>query len=212
MAKPDLRKLNRAELLELLIAQTERADRLSAELTEAKEQIRTREKLINQAGDLAAAATKLLQTLEIEPVDVRAAAAGNSVDIRAAYASKPTTKPAARPASAATPATKPVNPVAKPAAKAAPATKSVAQAEKPTLTPQQLAVLQKNRDKLTPQQLEMLKKEEAIHYRLARRQAAQGQKPQKTAPPQKKGIKNERKGIDLSAIAAITSGIGAGKI
>lgn len=194
MAKSDLRKMNRAELLELLIAQTERADRLSAELTEAKEQIRTREKLINQAGDLAAAATKLLQTLEIEPVNVRAAAAGNSVDIRAAYASKPTMKPVARPASAAKPAAKPT---VKPAVAAKPAAK-------PTLTPQQLAVLQKNRSKLTPQQLEMLKKEEALHYRLARQKAS--------AQLQAKEKKHEPKGIDFSAIEAITRGIGAGKI
>lgn len=184
MAKSDLKKLNRAELLELLIAQTERADKLSAELAEAKEQIRSRESLLNRAGDLAEAATKLLNRLDIEPIDVRASAGVKE-------SPKITVMPAVKP--------QPKKPAAKPK-------------EKPALTPQQLAILQKNRSKLNPQQLEMLKKEEAIHYRLARQQAAQGQKPQKTAPPQKKGIKNERKGIDLSAIAAITSGIGAGKI
>ena len=66
--------MNRAELLELLIAQTERADKLSAELEELKEQIKSREKLINQAGDLAYAATRLLQALEIEPINVHEAA------------------------------------------------------------------------------------------------------------------------------------------
>ena len=196
MAKTDLRKLNRAELLELLIAQTERADKLEAELTEAKEQLKSREKLMAQAGDLAEAATKLLENLSIEPVRVReAAAADKHVDVRAAAKAVPATKP-----------------VAKQAAKAVPATKPVAPAAKPTLSPQQLAVLQKNRDKLTPQQLEMLKKEEALHYRLARQQATQAQKPQKPAPQQKKGTKHETKGIDISAIAAITSGIGTGKI
>ena len=68
MAKSDLRKLNRAELLELLIAQTERADRLSAELAEAREQLKSRERLINQAGDLAGAAAQLLEKLNAGPI------------------------------------------------------------------------------------------------------------------------------------------------
>ena len=67
MSKKELRKLNRAELLELLVEQTERAETLTAELAEAKEQIKNREQLIRQAGQLAAAASKLIMLLENEP-------------------------------------------------------------------------------------------------------------------------------------------------
>ncbi|MBP3384521.1 MAG: hypothetical protein J6M22_03545 [Firmicutes bacterium] len=175
--------MNRAELLELLVAQTERADRLSVELAEAKEQIKNREKLINQAGDLAAAATKLLQTLEIEPVNVRAATAGISADVKT------------------------VDVKALTSSKAAPAPQKTVQASKlpqPTLTSQQLAVLQKNRNRLTPQQLQLLKKEEALHYRMARQSAS--------AQLKAKEMNYESKGIDFSAIEAITSGIGKGKV
>lgn len=70
MAKKELRKLNRAELLELLVAQTERADRLTAELQEAKEQIRAREDLLRQAGELAEAASRLIRMLESENIRV----------------------------------------------------------------------------------------------------------------------------------------------
>ena len=94
MSKKELRKLNRAELLELLVAQTERADRFEAELAEAKEEIRNRERLINQAGNLAAEATRLLKILEVEPVDVRAAAgAASGKPARSAVKPAPAQKP-----------------------------------------------------------------------------------------------------------------------
>lgn len=219
MAKSDLRKLNRAELLELLIAQTERADRLEAGLAEAKEQLRSREKLMTQAGDLAEAATKVLATMDGVPT---APVKPAQVDVRKAAASAP----AAKPASAAKPAAKAAKSAqaTKPAAKAAAAQQKVTPAKgsdsKPKLSPQQLAVLQKNRDRLTPQQLAMLKEEEALHYRAARQNAANQKQAQQNSQAQKsqrpatqaKGKTNETTGIDISAIAAITSGIGKGKI
>lgn len=52
-AKPELRKLNRAELLELLVAQTERADRMERELAEAREALKQREQLIMNLSDFS---------------------------------------------------------------------------------------------------------------------------------------------------------------
>ena len=47
MARTDLQKLTRAELLELLIEQTKRADELEAQLAEARAQLQSREIAIN---------------------------------------------------------------------------------------------------------------------------------------------------------------------
>ena len=59
MAKTDLQKLTRAELLELLIEQTKRADELEAQLAEARAQLQSREIAINEAGSIANAALKI---------------------------------------------------------------------------------------------------------------------------------------------------------
>ena len=59
MARTDLQKLTRAELLELLIEQTKRADELEAQLAEARAQLQSREIAINEAGSIANAALKI---------------------------------------------------------------------------------------------------------------------------------------------------------
>ncbi len=64
MAKTELQKLNRAELLELLVEQTERADRLAAELKETKEMMRDREDLLMHVSRMEAAAAKLIKAAE----------------------------------------------------------------------------------------------------------------------------------------------------
>ena len=55
----ELRRLGRAELLELLVAQSEEIDALRAELARAKDALSTREIAFREAGSLAEAAVKL---------------------------------------------------------------------------------------------------------------------------------------------------------
>lgn len=59
MTEKELRKLNRYQLLELLVAQTERADKLQAQLEEAERQLVERELGITALGSIAEASLKL---------------------------------------------------------------------------------------------------------------------------------------------------------
>lgn len=59
MGEKDLRKLNRFQLLELLIAQTERADRLQTLLEEAQRKLQEKEVHISSLGSVAEAALQL---------------------------------------------------------------------------------------------------------------------------------------------------------
>ena len=59
MTDKELRKLTRSELLEMLIAQTERNEMLNAELEEAKRQLQNRKIVCDRAGSLAEASLQL---------------------------------------------------------------------------------------------------------------------------------------------------------
>ena len=59
MKNNDLRKLNRYQLLELLVLQTERADNLQARLDKAEEQLRDREIRLSSLGSIAEASLQL---------------------------------------------------------------------------------------------------------------------------------------------------------
>lgn len=59
MTEKDLKKLNRYQLLELLIVQTERADKLQARLDEAETQLREQELKISSLGSIAEASLQL---------------------------------------------------------------------------------------------------------------------------------------------------------
>lgn len=64
MAGSELKKLKRADLLELLIAQGKELDRIKAELDEAREQLSRREIALAEAGSIADAALKLSGVFE----------------------------------------------------------------------------------------------------------------------------------------------------
>lgn len=59
MTDRELRKLNRAELLELLLAKSRECDRLRAQLKEANDKLAAREIAIEKAGTMAEAALRL---------------------------------------------------------------------------------------------------------------------------------------------------------
>lgn len=59
MTENDIRKLNRSELLQLLIAQTKRSDELEAELEITKKRLNDKEIKINESGSIAEASLKL---------------------------------------------------------------------------------------------------------------------------------------------------------
>ncbi len=59
MTEKELKKLNRAELLEMLIAQSKKLSRVEAELAEAQEELKRRELAVATSGTLAEAALKL---------------------------------------------------------------------------------------------------------------------------------------------------------
>lgn len=59
MTEKNLKKLNRYQLLELLIAQTERADQLQARLEDAEKQLRDRELQMASLGSIAEASLQL---------------------------------------------------------------------------------------------------------------------------------------------------------
>lgn len=59
MKDKKMRKLSRAELLELLISQTEENERLRKELDEANRQLRRRDIAVQKSGTLAEAAVRI---------------------------------------------------------------------------------------------------------------------------------------------------------
>lgn len=64
MTESELKKLNRTELLAMLISITQRCDKLEAELQEAYEKLDGREIEISRAGTLAEAALKINKIFE----------------------------------------------------------------------------------------------------------------------------------------------------
>lgn len=64
MTEGELKKLNRAELLAMLIAVTQRCDELEIELLDAEEKLDSRDIEISRAGSLAEAALKINKVLE----------------------------------------------------------------------------------------------------------------------------------------------------
>ena len=59
MTEKDLKKLNRQELLEVLLAQSKKIDRLQAQLKETQDQLTERELAISEAGSIAEASLVL---------------------------------------------------------------------------------------------------------------------------------------------------------
>ena len=59
MTNKELKKLTRTELLELLLAQTERADNLEKEIEELRKKLSEREIAIQNSGSIAEAALKI---------------------------------------------------------------------------------------------------------------------------------------------------------
>ena len=59
MTDKDLKKLNRYQLLELLVVQTERADRLQQKLDEAEKQLQQKELNMRSLGSIAEASLEL---------------------------------------------------------------------------------------------------------------------------------------------------------
>ncbi|MBR5272817.1 MAG: DNA repair protein [Clostridia bacterium] len=59
MTEKELKKLNRKQLLELLLRQTERVDKLESELAETKKQLEDRKITEMEAGSIAEAALRL---------------------------------------------------------------------------------------------------------------------------------------------------------
>jgi hypothetical protein len=59
MTDKELRKLSRAELLQLLVAQGKELEQVKMELDEAKKQLESRKIILNQSGSIAEAAMKL---------------------------------------------------------------------------------------------------------------------------------------------------------
>jgi hypothetical protein len=64
LTEKDLRKLNRYQLLELLVAQTERADKLQAELEAAQLAMKAQELKIATLGSIAEASLQLSGVFE----------------------------------------------------------------------------------------------------------------------------------------------------
>lgn len=59
MTQKELKKLNRSELLQMLLIRTEEAEKLRAELEEAKAKLASREIQIEESGSIAEASLKL---------------------------------------------------------------------------------------------------------------------------------------------------------
>ena len=64
MTEKELKKLNRYQLLELLIVQTERADKLQARLEEAQKQLELQEIKLSSLGSIAEASLQLSGVFE----------------------------------------------------------------------------------------------------------------------------------------------------
>lgn len=71
MTDKELQKLNRRELLEMLIVQTKEVERLQAELDETREKLESRDLMVEKAGSFAQAAFEINGVVE----SVEAAAA-----------------------------------------------------------------------------------------------------------------------------------------
>jgi hypothetical protein len=59
MTDKELKKLSRAELLEMLIEQSKRADELQAKLDKAEEELNSRQLKVDEAGSIAEASLRL---------------------------------------------------------------------------------------------------------------------------------------------------------
>lgn len=59
MTEKEIKKLNRYQLLELLIAQTERADQLQARLDEAEKALKDRDLKLSSLGSIAEASVQI---------------------------------------------------------------------------------------------------------------------------------------------------------
>ena len=59
MTEKDLKKMSRAELLEIMVAQGKEIDRLKAELENVKSQLEDKKIRISESGSIAEAALKL---------------------------------------------------------------------------------------------------------------------------------------------------------
>lgn len=86
MNEKELRRLNRSELLEMLIAQTKKTERLEKELAEATKSLEERELNIREAGTMAEAALRLNNIFEA--ADKAAAEYLESIRVQANNASK----------------------------------------------------------------------------------------------------------------------------
>ncbi len=64
MTDKELRKLNRKELLEILVSQQKEIDRLRSELQQAKEELQDRRIAIEKAGSLAEASIAMTNLFE----------------------------------------------------------------------------------------------------------------------------------------------------
>ena len=64
MTTKELRKLSRAELLRMLLEQTRETERLRGELNQAREQLESREILLEEAGSIAEASLRLNRIFE----------------------------------------------------------------------------------------------------------------------------------------------------
>lgn len=64
MSQSDLKKMNRKQLLELLLKQTERADQLQQQLEEAERKLNDKIKIEKESGSIAEAALKISGVFE----------------------------------------------------------------------------------------------------------------------------------------------------
>lgn len=64
MTDKELHRLNRRQLLELMLSQSRRIDKLERELAEAKEQLENRRIVAEQSGSIAEAALRLSGVFE----------------------------------------------------------------------------------------------------------------------------------------------------
>lgn len=79
MTEKELKKLNRYQLLELLVMQTERADKLQKKVEELEQKLEERELTMSQLGSIAEAAVQVSGILE---------AAQKAADLYLEYAKK----------------------------------------------------------------------------------------------------------------------------
>ena len=71
MTVKELKKLNRAELLELLLVQTKEMERLREELKQAREELTQRRLKLEEAGNIAAAALAVNGVMEVAQAAAR---------------------------------------------------------------------------------------------------------------------------------------------